>query len=110
MTIDWTAPPIESRADAELAAALARRIGGLTKPLGALGTLEALMLQLGLLQGRLRGMAVLAGDSRDRWVLKDAALAALPISPSMRARPSAWHTASASWPPAPAYGVLVRLD
>ncbi len=52
MTIDWTAPTIVPRADAELAASLARRIDSLTKPLGALGRLEALMLQLGLLQGR----------------------------------------------------------
>jgi nicotinate-nucleotide--dimethylbenzimidazole phosphoribosyltransferase len=52
MTIDWTAPTIEPRADAELAASLKRRIDSLTKPLGALGRLEALMLQLGLLQGR----------------------------------------------------------
>jgi nicotinate-nucleotide--dimethylbenzimidazole phosphoribosyltransferase len=44
MTIDWTAPTIEPRADAKLAASLARRIDGITKPLGALGRLEALML------------------------------------------------------------------
>ena len=50
--MNWIAPTIESRADAELAARLRQRIDHLTKPLGALGRLEALMLQIGLLQGR----------------------------------------------------------
>jgi hypothetical protein len=36
MTIDWTAPTIEPLADSELAPSLARRIDGLTGPLGAL--------------------------------------------------------------------------
>ena len=48
----WTSPPVAPRADAALAASLQRRIDHLTKPLGALGHLEALMLQTGLLQGR----------------------------------------------------------
>ncbi len=52
MNPDWTAPSIDTRADAALAARLRQRIDHLTKPLGALGRLEALMLQIGLLQGR----------------------------------------------------------
>ena len=48
----WTPPSVAPRADAALAASLRRRIDHLTKPLGALGHLEALMLQTGLLQGR----------------------------------------------------------
>ncbi|HEU4459899.1 MAG TPA: nicotinate-nucleotide--dimethylbenzimidazole phosphoribosyltransferase [Methylibium sp.] len=50
MSYDWTAPAIEPSADAALAARLRQRIDHLTKPLGALGRIEALMLQLGLLQ------------------------------------------------------------
>lgn len=50
--MDWTPPSVAPRADAALAARLQQRIDRLTKPLGALGHLEALMLQAGLLQGR----------------------------------------------------------
>ena len=50
--VAWSAPPVAPCADAALEARLRRRIDGLTKPLGALGRVEALMLQLGLLQGR----------------------------------------------------------
>jgi nicotinate-nucleotide--dimethylbenzimidazole phosphoribosyltransferase len=48
----WTAPAIATLEDAALAAALRHRIDHLTKPLGSLGRIEALMLQIGLLQGR----------------------------------------------------------
>ena len=48
----WSPPPVGPRADAPLEARLRQRIDRLTKPLGALGRVEALMLQLGLLQGR----------------------------------------------------------
>lgn len=48
----WTPPALAARADPALEAALRRRIDRLTKPLGALGRLEALMLQIGRLQGR----------------------------------------------------------
>lgn len=50
--MDWTPPAVAPRADAALTARLRQRIDHLTKPLGALGQLEALMLQAGLLQGR----------------------------------------------------------
>ncbi|WP_428425050.1 nicotinate-nucleotide--dimethylbenzimidazole phosphoribosyltransferase [Methylibium sp.] len=50
--MEWTPPAIAPLADAELAARLQRRIDHLTKPLGALGQLEALMRQIGLLQRR----------------------------------------------------------
>ena len=43
---------ITPRHDAALALRLRQRLDGLTKPLGALGRLEALALQIGLLQGR----------------------------------------------------------
>ena len=43
---------ISPRDDAALAQRLRQRLDGLTKPLGALGRLEALALQVGLLQGR----------------------------------------------------------
>lgn len=45
-------PTIPTLDDPALAAALQRRIDGKTKPLGALGQLEALMLRLGLMLGR----------------------------------------------------------
>ena len=48
----WSPPPVEPCADAALDVRLRQRIDRLTKPLGALGRVEALMLQLGLLQGR----------------------------------------------------------
>ena len=48
----WSPPPVGPRADAALEARLRRRIDHLTKPLGALGRVETLMLQFGLLQGR----------------------------------------------------------
>ena len=43
---------INPRQDEALALRLRQRLDGLTKPLGALGRLEALALQVGLLQGR----------------------------------------------------------
>jgi nicotinate-nucleotide--dimethylbenzimidazole phosphoribosyltransferase len=43
---------ISPRHDTALAQRLRQRLDGLTKPLGALGRLEALALQVGLLQGR----------------------------------------------------------
>jgi nicotinate-nucleotide--dimethylbenzimidazole phosphoribosyltransferase len=43
---------VQPRADAALARQLQLRLDRLTKPLGALGALEALALQIGLLQGR----------------------------------------------------------
>ena len=46
----YTAPSIAPIADAELAARLQSRIDHKTKPLGALGRLEPLMLRLGLIQ------------------------------------------------------------
>lgn len=49
---DWTPPAVAPTADAALAARLQRRIDHLTKPRGSLGRIEALMLQIGLLQGR----------------------------------------------------------
>ncbi|WP_295637904.1 nicotinate-nucleotide--dimethylbenzimidazole phosphoribosyltransferase [uncultured Methylibium sp.] len=52
MTTPWTPPTVEPVADAALAARLRHRIDHLTKPLGALGRIESLMLQVGLLQGR----------------------------------------------------------
>lgn len=48
----WNPPAIAALDDAALAARLQHRIDHLTKPLGALGRLEALMLQAGRLQGR----------------------------------------------------------
>ncbi len=46
-----TLPDIPPLADPALATALRRRIDGKTKPLGALGRLEALMLRIGLILG-----------------------------------------------------------
>jgi len=51
--MSWIAPTIASVANAALAARLRHRIDHLTKPLGSLGRMEALMLQIGLLQGRI---------------------------------------------------------
>jgi nicotinate-nucleotide--dimethylbenzimidazole phosphoribosyltransferase len=48
----WIPPSIAPIEDAALAAQLRHRIDHLTKPLGSLGRIEALMLQIGLLQGR----------------------------------------------------------
>ncbi|MDC8785789.1 nicotinate-nucleotide--dimethylbenzimidazole phosphoribosyltransferase [Roseateles koreensis] len=61
-------PHISSLQDATLKAELQQCIDGKTKPLGALGRLETLMMQLGLIQGTLRPqlrepqMMVFAGD------------------------------------------------
>jgi nicotinate-nucleotide--dimethylbenzimidazole phosphoribosyltransferase len=52
MNMGWTAPHVAAIDDAALAARLRHRIDHLIKPLGSLGRLEALMLQIGLLQGR----------------------------------------------------------
>ncbi len=50
--LDWTPPAVAPTADPALAARLQQRIDHLTKPRGSLGRIEALMLQIGLLQGR----------------------------------------------------------
>lgn len=61
-------PHIASTADATLSAALRSAIDNKTKPLGSLGQLETLVLQLGLIQGttkpqiRRPGIFVFAGD------------------------------------------------
>ena len=61
-------PHIPSLQDPVLAAALQAKINGKTKPLGALGQLEALMLKLGLILGsetpslREPQLMVFAGD------------------------------------------------
>lgn len=52
LTAHWTPPALEPIEDAALVARLRHRIDHLTKPLGSLGRIEALMLQIGLLQGR----------------------------------------------------------
>ena len=51
MTIPFTLPHIDDLHDAALARRLQQRIDGKTKPLGALGRLEALALRLGLILG-----------------------------------------------------------
>ncbi|MFT3815549.1 MAG: nicotinate-nucleotide--dimethylbenzimidazole phosphoribosyltransferase [Acidovorax sp.] len=51
MTTPFTLPHIDDLHDAALAQRLQRRIDGKTKPLGALGRIEALALRLGLILG-----------------------------------------------------------
>jgi nicotinate-nucleotide--dimethylbenzimidazole phosphoribosyltransferase len=66
--MDAQIPDIPPLNQPELAQGLRRRIDGKTKPLGALGQLEALMLRLGLILGsetpalREPQLMVFAGD------------------------------------------------